>query len=160
MATGGTPLARVFLILVAFAVPATVLTFDSVAVAQDSEAAAKLKEGLQLLRAGDADSVKKAIGVLREALALNPSSEDAMSALGQAEERALINLIASGRQGANIAKAIMDIAMPNLPEKAFNEAEMKRLVQTAVTSDDYSQRVNASMSLARVYGREVEFFLK
>ncbi|MHC4971587.1 MAG: HEAT repeat domain-containing protein [Planctomycetota bacterium] len=149
MATGGTPLARVFLVLVLIAAPAALIVFDSTAAAQDSEAASKLAEGLKQLRAGD---TKQAIQTLREALAADPSSEEALAALGQAEWRAVISLMATGAEGANVVMALMDIATPRLPEKAFDEAELKKLVRTAATDESYSMRFDASMSLARVYG--------
>jgi HEAT repeat protein len=150
MATGGTPLARVFLILMLIAAPAALITvFDSTAAAQDSEAASKLALGLKQLRAGETE---KAIQTLREALAANPSSEEALAALGQAEWRALISVMAHGSEGANVVSALLDIATPRLPEKAFNEAELKKLVKTAATDESYSMRFDASMSLARVYG--------
>ena len=150
MATGGTPLARVFLILMLIAAPAALITvFDSTAAAQDSEAASKLALGLKQLRAGETE---KAIQSLRGALAANPSSEEALAALGQAEWRALISIMATGAEGANVVSALLDIAMPRLPEKAFNEAELKKLVKTAATDESYSMRFDASMSLARVYG--------
>jgi len=152
MEAGGTPLTRMFLILVLVAVPAALITIDHPAQAQESQAATLLKKGLAQLRAGDPDSVQAAIKTLRRALAANPSSEEAMAALGRAEWRALINLMASGREGANVAKALMGIAQPILPEKAFDEAELKKLVKTAVTSEDYGSRFDASVSLARVYG--------
>jgi len=151
MATGGTPLARICSILVlAFT---TALLVHSEAAAQESEALQKVNEGIRLLRIGDRESVAKAITVLREAIAADLTSEDALAALSQAEAmQALINLMASGAEGANVAQAILDIATPRLPEQAFNEAELKRLVKTAVESDDYNERFDASMSLARVYG--------
>jgi len=150
MATGGTPLARVFLVLMLIAAPAALITvFDSTAAAQDSEAASKLAEGLKQLRAGD---TQKAIQTLREALAANPSSEEALAALGQAEWRAVISLMATGAEGTNVVMALMDIATPRLPEKAFDEDELKKLVKTAATDESYSMRFDASMSLARVYG--------
>jgi len=71
------------------------------AVAQGGTAAEKLDEGLKLLRAGDRESVQKAIVVLREALAADLSSEDALAALAQAEYagwQALLNLMASGAE--------------------------------------------------------------
>ena len=150
MATGGTPLARVFLVLVLIAAPAALITvFDSTAAAQDSEAASKLAAGMKQLRAGD---TAKAIQTFREALAADPSSEEALAALGQAEWRALISVIATGAEGANVVSALLDIAMPRLPEKAFNEVELRKLVRTAATDESYSMRFDASMSLARVYG--------
>jgi HEAT repeat protein/CheY-like chemotaxis protein len=149
MATGGTPLARVFLVLVLIAAPAALIVFDSTAAAQDSEAASKLAEGLKQLRAGD---TKQAIQTLREALAADPTSEEALAALGQAEWRAVISLMATGAEGANVVMALMDIATPRLPEKAFDEDELKKLVRTAATDESYSMRFDASMSLARVYG--------
>ncbi|MHC4490528.1 MAG: HEAT repeat domain-containing protein [Planctomycetota bacterium] len=138
-----------FLVLVLIAAPAALIVFDSTAAAQDSEAASKLAEGLQLLRAGD---TKQAIQTLREALAADPSSEEALAALGQAEWRAVISLMATGAEGVNVVKALMEIAMPRLPEKAFDQAELKKLVRTAATDESYSMRFDASMSLARVYG--------
>jgi len=149
MATRGTPLARRFAVL-GLAIFATFLVVDRVAVAQD--ASAKLEEGLKLLRAGDEASVKEAIKVLKQAIAMDPSQADAAAALGRAEWQALINLMASGDEGANVARALMDVATPRLPDKAFNEAEMKKLVETAVTADEYGDRFDASISLARVYG--------
>ncbi|MDH3591393.1 MAG: hypothetical protein OER88_05915, partial [Planctomycetota bacterium] len=132
MATGGSPLARVFCILLLIAAPAAIVAFDSTAHAQDSDAASLLSRGLELLRAGDKASTDEAIKVLRQALAASPSNQEVMAALGQAEWRAVLNLVASGTEGANVAKELMDLAQPVLPEKAFDEAELKKLVQTAV----------------------------
>ncbi|MHC4548898.1 MAG: HEAT repeat domain-containing protein [Planctomycetota bacterium] len=148
MATGGTPLARVFLILVLIAVPAALITFDGTAAAQESEAVSKLTEGLKMLRAGQ---IKEAIQVLREALALEPSNKEAMAALGQAEWSALLSLMADP-EGRKVAVEIMNIATPRLPEKAFDEKELQQLVTTAVTDEAYGNRFDAAMSLARVYG--------
>jgi len=130
-------------------------TFVTPAAAQESKAAAKLQEGLKLLRAGDRESVQKAISVLREALAADLTSEEALAALAQAEYagwQALLNLMASGAEGANVALAILDIATPRLPEKAFNEEELVSLVKQAVESTSYSERFDAASTLARVYG--------
>jgi len=149
MATGGTPLARVLVILAMLAAPAAILTLDGVAIAQDGGADALLKDGLEKLRAGQ---YNEAITVLRQALAAEPSSEQVQAALGRAEYGALLGLLASGQEGANLAKALLDRAMPELPDLPFDEAELKKLVQTAVTSDDYTARFDAAMTLARVYG--------
>jgi len=149
MAAGGNPLARIVSVVL-------VLAFvGGNAFAQGGTAAEKLDEGLKLLRAGDRESVQKAIVVLREALAADLSSEDALAALSQAEYagwQALLNLMASGAEGANVAVAILDIATPRLPEKAFSETELKKLVKTACESDSYSERFDAGVTLNRVYG--------
>ena len=120
MATGGIPLARRFSVVFCI-VAATVMAFDRPACAQ-GEAVEKLQQGLKLLRAGDSESTQRAIRLLREAAAMDPSSADVIGALGQAEWQALINLMASGAEGANVAKLILDIGTPNLPERAFDEA--------------------------------------
>ena len=149
MATGGNPLARIVSALVIAA-----LLGGQVA-AQGSAAAAKLDEGLKLLRKGDRESVQQAIVVLREALAADLSSEEALAALAQAEYagwQALLNLMASGAEGANVALAILDIATPRLPAKAFNAEELKDLVKTACESESYSERFDAATTLSRVYG--------
>jgi HEAT repeat protein len=148
MAAGGNPLTRIFS---AFMIAALL---GSTAVAQES-AADKLHKGLEYLRAGDRESVQKAITVLREALAAEPSSEEVLAALSQADYagwQAILNLMASGAEGANVALAILDIATPRLPEKAFNEEELKSLVKKAVESDSYSERFDAASTLNRVYG--------
>ena len=149
MATGGNPLARVFSVLVIAAL------LGGTAVAQGGPAAEKLNKGLELLRAGDRASVQEAIVVLREALAADLSSEDALSALAQAEYagwQALLNLMASGAEGANVAVAILDIATPRLPAKAFNEEELRALVKTACEAESFSERFDAAATLGRVYG--------
>ncbi len=149
MATGGNPLARIFSVLVIGAL------LGGTVAAQGGPAAEKLDEGLKLLRAGDRESVQKAIVVLREALAADLSSEDALAALAQAEYagwQALLNLMASGAEGANVAVAILDIATPRLPEKAFEEAELKALVTKAAEAESYSERFDAAATLGRVYG--------
>ncbi len=147
MATGGIPMARVFVVLVLFAVPATLVTIDQPAVAQD--ASGLLKTGLEQLRAGKYD---EAIATLRKAVAADPTNEEVMNSLGRAEYEALLGLIASGQEGANIDKAMLDKASPVLTAKAFNQGELNGLVKTAVTSRDYSERFEARMKLARVYG--------
>ncbi len=152
MATGGNPLARVFCILLLGAAPVALVTLNNTAQAQDGDASSLLRRGLELLRAGDKASTDEAVKVLRQALAAEPSNKQAMDALGAAEWRALLNLTASGQEGANVAKAIMDLAAPILPEQAFDEAELKKLVQTAVTDEDYGARFDAAVSLSRVYG--------
>lgn len=149
MATGGNPLARIFSALVIFAL------VGGPAVAQGGTASEKLDEGLKLLRAGDRESVQKAIVVLREALAADLSSEDALAALAQAEYagwQALLNLMASGAEGANVAVAILDIATPRLPAKAFNEEELRSLVKTSCEAESFSERFDAAATLGRVYG--------
>ncbi|MHC4958593.1 MAG: HEAT repeat domain-containing protein [Planctomycetota bacterium] len=75
-----------------------------------------------------------------------------MNTLGRAEYEALLALIASGKEGANVVKAILDKASPVLPEKAFDEAELKKLIRTAVTAEDNTDRFEAQMTLSRVYG--------
>lgn len=149
MATGGNPLARIFSVLVIAAL------LGGSAAAQGGPAAEKLDEGLKLLRAGDRESVQKAIVVLREALAADLSSEDALAALAQAEYagwQALLNLMASGAEGANVAVAILDIATPRLPAKAFDEDDLKSLVKTSCEAESYSERFDAAATLGRVYG--------
>jgi HEAT repeat protein len=149
MATGGNPLARIFSVLVIAAL------LGGQAAAQGGPAAEKLDEGLKLLRAGDRESVQMAIVVLREALAADLSSEDALAALAQAEYagwQALLNLMASGAEGANVAVAILDIATPRLPAKAFDEAELRDLVKKACEAESYSERFDAAATLGRVYG--------
>ena len=64
----------------------------------------------------------------------------------------VLNLMASGAEGANVAVAILDIATPRLPEKAFSEDELKKLVKTACESESYSERFDAGVTLSRVYG--------
>lgn len=147
MATGGFPLARVFLLLAMFALPATWLTLDNAAYAQDD--GSLLKDGLAKLRAGE---YKEGISLLRQALAANPSSEEIIAALTRTEYDALLSLMASGEEGSNVAKALLDRAQPILPDHAFNAEEMSRLIETAVTSEEYSDRFEAAMSLSRVYG--------
>lgn len=152
MATGGTPLTRVFLVLALLAFPATLITLEQPVLAQDGDAASKLKEGLELLRSGDPEKTEQAIKILRQALAATPDSTEVLAALQKAEWRALINLV-SNPKGAKVAAALFDIAQPNLPERAFNMDEMKKLVTTAVTDlDDYGARFDAAISLSRVYG--------
>ena len=94
MATGGTPLTRVFLVLALLAYPATLITLEQPVLAQDGDAVSKLKEGLELLRSGDPEKVEQAIKILRQALAAMPGNEDVLAALNQAEWRSLINLVA------------------------------------------------------------------
>jgi HEAT repeat protein len=147
MATGGIPMARVFVILVLVAVPAALITIDHPASAQ--EATSLLKKGLEELRAG---KHSEAMATLRQALAADPSNEEVMNALGRAEYEALLGLIASGQEGANMAKALLDRAMPILPAKAFNQRELDELVKKAVTAEDYTDRFDAQMTLARTYG--------
>jgi len=150
MAAGGNPLARIFSVLMV-----TLLLAGGSAFAEGGTAAEKLDEGLKLLRAGDRESVQKAIGVLREALAADLSSEEALAALSQAEYQgwqALLNLMASGAEGANVATAILDIATPRLPENAFNETDLVNLVKTAAESESYSERFDAASTLGRIYG--------
>ena len=110
MATGGIPMARVFVVLVLFAVPATLVTIDQPAVAQD--ASGLLKAGLEQLRAG---KYNEAIVTLRKAVAADPTNEEVMNSLGRAEYEALLGLIASGQEGANVAKALLDKGTPELP---------------------------------------------
>lgn len=150
MATGGNPLARIFSVLVV-----AILVVGGPVAAQASPAAEKLDEGLKLLRAGDRESVQKAIGVLREALAADLSSDEALAALAQAEYvgwQSLLNLMASGAEGANVATAILDIATPRIPAMAFNEDQLKALVKTTCEAESYSVRFDASTTLNRVYG--------
>jgi HEAT repeat protein len=149
MATGGTPLARVIVLLVLFAIPVLSISTDSTAWAQDSEAAKLLNDGLSQLRAGNSEA---AVKTLRQALAADPSNEEVLGALGRAEYSALIGLLASGNQGSTVARALLDRAMPVLPERAFDEAELKSLVKQAVTDETYTNRFDAAMSLARSYG--------
>ncbi|MHC4341983.1 MAG: HEAT repeat domain-containing protein [Planctomycetota bacterium] len=149
MATGGNPLARAFVMLVLIAVPAAVFTLDQTAVAQESEATGLLKKGLAELRAG---KYEQGVATLRQALAADPSNEEVMAALGRAQYESLLALIASGQEGANVVKALLDKAMPILPAKAFNEAELGKLVRTAVTAEEYIDRFDAAMTLSRVYG--------
>ena len=147
MATGGIPMARMLVILVLFAVPVVLVTVDQAATAQD--ASGLLDTGLKQLRAGN---YSEGIATLRKALAADPSNEEVMNALGRAEYEALLGLIASGTEGTNVAKALLERAMPVLPDKAFNQAELNALIKTAVTSGDYAARFDAQMTLARVYG--------
>lgn len=150
MATGGNPLARIFSVLVIAA-----FLSGGPAAAQGSPAAEKLNKGLELLRAGDRESVQQAIVVLREALAADLSSDDALAALAQAEYagwQALLNLMASGAEGANVAVAILDVATPRLPAKAFNEDELRALVKTSCEAESFSERFDAQATLGRVYG--------
>jgi CheY-like chemotaxis protein len=147
MATGGIPLARV-LLLVALAIPASYITHCSTAVAQD-DAQSLLKEGLQQVRAGN---TQEGIATLRKALAANPASAEVLAALGRAEWQAMMDLMVSGQEGSNVAKAILDLAQPILPDRAFSEAELARLTKEAVTAEDYTDRFDAAMSLARTYG--------
>jgi HEAT repeat protein len=149
MAAGGNPLARIVSVVLVAAL------LGGTAVAQGGSAAEKLDEGLKLLRAGDRESVQKAIVVLREALAADLSSEDALAALAQAEYagwQAMLNLMASGAEGANVAVAILDIATPRLPEKAFSDEELRALVKTACEAESFSERFDAGVTLGRVYG--------
>jgi HEAT repeat protein len=149
MATGGNPLARIFSALLIVAL------VGSQAAAQGGEASEKLNKGLELLRAGDRESVAQAIVVLREALAADLSSDDVLAALAQAEYagwQQLLNLMASGAEGANVALAILDIATPRLPAKAFDEAELVALVKIACEAESYSERFDAAATLSRVYG--------
>jgi HEAT repeat protein len=154
MATGGIPLPRVGSVacIVALLVGGT---FVGPAAAQESAAATKLQKGLELLRAGDRESVAQAITTLREALAADLTSDEALAALAQAEYagwQALLNLMASGAEGANVAVAILDIATPRLPDKAFQEEDLRAQVKTACEAESYSERFDAGNTLARVYG--------
>ena len=72
MATGGTPLARVIVLLVLFAIPVLSISTDSTAWAQDSEAAKLLNDGLSQLRAGNSEA---AVKTLRQALAAVPGMD-------------------------------------------------------------------------------------
>lgn len=141
MATRGIWARRFTVLCLAF------LMFAAPVMAQD--AGSLLKQGLEQLRAG---KYTEAIATLRKALAADPSNEDVMAALGRAEYDALLALIASGKEGTNIAKALLDLAMPVLPDKAFNKKELAELIQRAVTLDDATDRFEAQMTLARVYG--------
>jgi HEAT repeat protein len=154
MATGGIPRKRILSVLwlAAFLVSSTL---SGPAAAQGGEAAGKLQKGLELLRVGDPDSVTQAIALMREALAADVSSEEVLAGLAQAEYagwQALLNLMASGAEGANVALAILDIATPRLPEKAFNEEELRGLVKKACEAESFSERFDAATTLARVYG--------
>ena len=114
MATGGTPLARVIVLLVLFAIPVLSISIDNTAWAQDSEAAKLLNDGLSQLRAGKS---AEAVKTLRQALAADPTNDEVLNALGRAEYAALIGLLASGDEGANVARGLLDRAMPVLPEQ-------------------------------------------
>lgn len=147
MATGGNPLARVFLLAAVLTLPATFITLSTPAHAQD--AGSLLTDGLKALRAGN---TKEGISLLRQALVANPSSEEIIAALGRAEYDTLLGVLASGEEGAGVVKALLDKAQPILPEQAFNAGEMKRLIEAAVESEEYTDRFEAAMSLSRVYG--------
>ena len=149
MATGGTPLARVIVLLVLFAIPVSSISTDSTAWAQDSEAGKLLNDGLSQLRAGDSET---AVKTLRQALAADPTDEEILAALGRAEYAALIGLLAEGKGGANVARALLDRAMPVLPDRAYDEAELEAFVKEAVTNESYTKRFDAAMALARTYG--------
>jgi len=147
MATGGTPLARVIVLLLAVALPATSILLDSPAFAQG--AGELLKTGLEQVRAG---KYKEGIATLRRALAADPSSEEVSAALGRAEYEALLAVMASGADGRKVVSAILNRAMPILPGQAFDASRLAEVVKTAVTSEDETERFEAASELSRIYG--------
>ena len=133
MATGGTPLARVIVLLVMVAIPATSILIDTPAAAQEGDAGSLLKSGLEQVRAG---KYKEGIATLRKALAADPSSDEVMAALGRAEYEALLAVMASGKEGRLVVVAILDRAMPILPAQAFDAEKLGGLIKTAVESEN------------------------
>jgi len=148
MATGGTPLARVIVLLLAVAVPATSIVLDSPVWAQE-DAGSLLKTGLQQVRAG---KYKEGISTLRKALAADPSNDEVMQALGRAEYEALLAVMASGEEGRRVVAAILSRAMPILPSEAFDGAKIAALVKNAVEDEDEAVRFEAASELSRIYG--------
>jgi len=148
MATGGTPLARVIVLLLAVAVPATSLMLNGPVWAQE-DAGSLLKTGLQQVRAG---KYKEGISTLRKALAADPSNDEVMAALGRAEYQALLAVMASGAEGRRVVAAILSRAMPILPSEAFDAAKLGDLVRKAVEDEDEVVRFEAASELARTYG--------
>jgi len=149
MATGGTPLARVIVLLALVAFPAASILIDTPAAAQEGDAGSLLKVGLEQVRAG---KYKEGIDSLRKALAADPSSDEVMAALGRAEYEALLAVMASGDEGRLVVGALLDRAMPVLPSAAFDPEKLAKLIMTAVEDEDEAKRFDASSELARVYG--------
>jgi len=147
MATGGTPLARVIVLLALVAIPATSILIDTPAAAQDAKDL--LTTGLEQVRAG---KYKEGIATLRQALAADPSSDEVMAALNRAEWEALLAVMASGDEGRLVVGALLDRAMPVLPSQAFDADKIAELVKMAVESENETERFDASSELARVYG--------
>jgi len=148
MATGGTPLARVIVLLLAVAVPATSIVLDSPVWAQE-DAGSLLKTGLQQVRAG---KYKEGISTLRKALAADPSNDEVMAALGRAEYQALLAVMASGEEGRRVVGAILSKAMPIVPSEAFDDSKIAALVTKAVEDEDEAVRFEAASELSRIYG--------
>jgi|GEM_PF-1869476 len=148
MATGGTPLARVIVLLLAVAVPATSIVLGGPVWAQE-DAGSLLKNGLQQVRAG---KYKEGISTLRKALAADPSNEEVMQALGRAEYEALLAIMASGEEGRRVVSAILSKAMPILPSEAYDDAKIAELVKDAVEHENEANRFESASELSRIYG--------
>ena len=147
MATGGIPLARVIVLLLAVAIPATSIMLEQPAFAQS--AGDLLRTGLEQVRAG---KYKEGISTLRKALAADPSNEEVSAALGRAEYQALLAVMASGDEGHKVVGALLNRLMPILPSEAFDEQKLADLVKMAVTSEDDTERFEAASELSRIYG--------
>lgn len=146
MATARKPLGRVCVLI---ALVATAFCLQTSADAQGDEFEAVLKDGLRQVRAGN---YEEGIRKLRQALAMDPTSDQVIAALGRAEYEAMLSVLAAGRPAANIMREILDRADPVLPDRKFDWDELKRLVITTVTSESYEERFDAGLTLGRVYG--------
>jgi HEAT repeat protein len=149
MATGGFALARARACALLLAVSASALLLGGAATAQEEDVGTLLKRATALSVEG---KHQEALQLLRAALAKDPSSEQILTALDSAQYRELLALIAAGGDVMKAAQEILRRAHPELPDRAFNQEDLNRLVHEAVTAEDYNTRFEAAMSLARTYG--------
>ncbi|MGQ0612527.1 MAG: HEAT repeat domain-containing protein [Planctomycetaceae bacterium] len=149
MAIGAGPLARVRTRILLLVVSVGMVAVPGLVQAQDDDVGSLLKQGLQLVREG---KFKEGVASLRSALDKDPTNEQVLAALGRAEYEAMLSVLASGDDGMKIAQEILRRAFPDLPDRAFNKEDLDRLIGLAVTSEDYGDRFDAAVSLARTYG--------
>ncbi|MCZ6786721.1 MAG: hypothetical protein O7E54_06095, partial [Planctomycetota bacterium] len=148
MATGGNTFSRSLLLALALAIPAS-LALDSAVSAQESEATELLKKGMEQHRAG---KFAEARATLEAAMAMEPSNQEVMAALSHADYSELMSMLAGGGDEEKLARFILDRAAPILPDWKYDEKKLAKIVRLAVESEDYGERFEAAMILARTYG--------
>ncbi len=123
-----------------------VFTGSSTANAQD---AAALKEGVSLLKRGQADAANKKF---REILAADPSSETAYMMVKDTDPEAFLEMLKAGGQAEQIATRLLELAHVAEGQKMKDEAAIAGLVQTAINGGDIAKRTHAANKLAANHG--------
>lgn len=119
------------------------------AIAQDAGVEQAFKEGVDLLKRGQ---LEQANAKFRSVLAANPSSDDAYSLVRSTDGKVFLEMLKAKGDSAQVAERLLNLSHKAETEKSRDEAAIRALVSTAISSSDVMAASDAADALASKHG--------